>query len=292
MGDDLPPPYTPVTIGALVGRDVGHFAHPIRRTAAHDWHERNGAVMMNAGAWRRPLYYPHNGESIRQAAIREVSAVRGGVGVVDVSTLGKIDIQGRDAAEFLDRVYLNPMEDARDRTRPLRNMLREDGAVFDDGVTARLGEDHFIMTTTTLNAESVCEWLEFWLQTVWPDLDVFATPVTDQWFSAALNGPLARRLLERLTDIDVSDPAFPHMAIREADVAGIASRILRISFSGELAYENERAGRLRHGSVGSGTGGGAGLRDRDLWCGIDGDNAHRKGTRGHRGRGRRPRLRR
>lgn len=231
------PPYTPVTVGALAGRDLGHLAHPIRRTAVHDWHESHGAVMMNAGAWRRPQYYPQTDESLRRTTIREVSAVRGGVGVVDVSTLGKIDIQGPDAAEFLERVYLNRWKKLAIGRARYGVMLREDGAVFDDGVTARLGDGHFVMTTTTVNAEAVGEWLEFLLQTVWPNLDVFATPVTDHWFAAAVNGPHARELLQRLTDIDVSDAAFPHMAIRGADVAGIPGRILRISFSGELAYE-------------------------------------------------------
>jgi len=231
------PPYTPVTVGALVGRDIGGFAHPVRRTAVHEWHERHGAIMTNAGAWGRPLCFPKAGESVRQAAIREVTMVRGGVGLVDVSTLGKIDVQGRDAAEFLDRVYLNSWKKLAIGRARYGIMLRDDGAVFDDGVTARLGQDHFLMTTTTLNAEAVGEWLEFLLQTVWPDLEVFVTPVTDQWFAAALNGPLARSVLERVTDIDVSDTAFPHMAIREGDIAGIAGRILRISFSGELAYE-------------------------------------------------------
>ena len=231
------PPYTPVTVGTLVGRDIGHFAHPIRRTSAHDWHERHGAVMMNAGAWRRPRYYPREGETLRQATIREVTAVRRGVGVVDVSTLGKIDIQGRDAAEFLERVYLNRWKKLRTGRARYGIMLREDGVIFDDGVTARLGENHFVMTTTTLNAEAVSEWLEFYLQNAWSDLDVFATPVTDQWFAAALNGPMARRVLENLTGIDMSDAAFPHMSLREGNVAGIPGRILRISFSGELAYE-------------------------------------------------------
>ena len=231
------PPYTPVTVGTLVGRDVGKFAHPIRRTAAHHWHESHGAVMMNASAWRRPHCFPQAGETLRQTVIREVSTVRGGVGVVDVSTLGKIDIQGRDAAEFLERVYQNRWKKLAVGRARYGIMLRDDGAVFDDGVTARLSDNHFVMTTTTVNSEAVGEWLEFLLQTVWPDLDVFATPVTDHWFAAALNGPLARRALQRLTDIDVSDAAFPHMALREADISGIAGRILRISFSGELAYE-------------------------------------------------------
>jgi sarcosine oxidase, subunit alpha len=231
------PPYTPVTVGTLVGREVDKFAHPIRRTDAHHWHESHGAVMMNAGAWRRPHCFPQAGETLRQTVIREVSTVRSLVGMVDVSTLGKIDIQGRDAAEFLDRVYLSRWKKLAVGRARYGLMLRDDGAVFDDGVTARLGDRHFVMTTTTLNAEAVGEWLEFLLQSVWPDLDVFATPVTDHWFAAALNGPLARRVLQRLTDIDVSDAVFPHMAIREADIAGITGRILRISFSGELAYE-------------------------------------------------------
>lgn len=231
------PPFTPVTVGTLVGRDIGSLAHPIRRTAAHDWHERHGAVMTNAGLWRRPLYYPRQGEGVRQASIREVTGVRNAVGLVDVSTLGKIDIQGRDAAEFLERVYLNSW-----KTLPIGRarygvMLRDDGAVFDDGVTARLAPNHFLMSTTTVNADAVGEWLELLLQTVWPELEVFVTPVTDHWFAAALNGPLARRVLEKLTNVDVSASAFPHMAIREGNIARVAGRILRISFSGELAYE-------------------------------------------------------
>jgi sarcosine oxidase, subunit alpha len=232
------PPYTPVTIGTLVARRLGELAHPIRRTALHDWHEANGAVMMNAGLWKRPQYYAMLGASPQSAVDREVTTVRGGVGLVDVSTLGKIELCGPDAVTLLDRLYVNGWRSLAVGRGRYGVMLRDDGMVFDDGVTMRLGPERFLMTTTTLNADAVHEWIEFLLQTAWRDLKVYVTPVTEQWFAAALAGPKSRSVLATLTDdIAVGHAEFPLMSIREGRLAGIPARIMRISFSGELSYE-------------------------------------------------------
>jgi sarcosine oxidase subunit alpha len=165
-------------------------------------------------------------------------AVRRNVGVVDVATLGKLDIQGPDAAELLDRLYTNGWKKLAIGRSRYGIMLREDGMVFDDGVTARLGEHHYLMSTTTGNAEAVLEHIELLLRTAWRGLRVFVTPVTEQWFAAALAGPNARRVLARVADdIDVLDAAMPHMSVRCGRVAGLPARIFRLSFSGELSYE-------------------------------------------------------
>jgi sarcosine oxidase, subunit alpha len=232
------PPYTPVTIGAIVCRRLSEFGHPIRRTVLHDWHEENGAAMMNAGLWKRPQCYSGRGEDGQAAVDREVINVRGGVGLVDVSTLGKIEIRGRDAVVLLDRLYVNGWRNLAVGRGRYGLMLRDDGMVFDDGVTMRLGPEHFLMTTTTLNADAVHESIEFLLQTAWRDLKVFVIPVTEQWFAAALAGPRSRAVLAALDgDIAVGNAEFPLMAIREGVLAGIPARVMRISFSGELSYE-------------------------------------------------------
>jgi sarcosine oxidase, subunit alpha len=232
------PPYTPVTIGTLVGRRLDELWHPVRRTALHDWHEARSATMMNAGLWKRPQYYADRGEAAQAAVDREVTGVRGGVGLVDVSTLGKIEICGRDAAALLDRLYVNGWRNLAVGRGRYGVMLRDDGMVFDDGVTMRLAAEHFLMTTTTLNADAVYEWIEFLLQTAWRDLKVFVTPVTEQWFAAALAGPQSRAVLAALDgDFTVGNAEFPLMAIREGVLAGIPARVMRISFSGELSYE-------------------------------------------------------
>ncbi len=231
------PPYTPVTVGAVAAFSTGEAGRPIRHTALQDWHARNGAVFIDAGEWRRPSYYPRAGEDVWVAVKREMSAVRSGVGLVDVATLGKFDVQGRDAAALLERLYINAWR----RLAPGRGrygvMLREDGMVFDDGVVMRLAEDRFHVTCSTTNTEAVLRHIEFLLQTEWPDLRVFVTPVTDHWFAAALNGPLSREVLAPLCDFDVSNDALPMMSIRDGKVAGIHARVMRISFSGELAFE-------------------------------------------------------
>jgi len=231
-------PYTPVTIGAFGGHESGDLLDTIRRTALHHWHEQHGAAFENVGQWRRAWYYPRSGESMHDAVNREVKAVRTSVGLLDASTLGKIDIQGPDAAELLNWVYTNAWSKLEVGRSRYGVMCGEDGMVFDDGVTTRLGENHFLMTTTTGGAARVLGWLENWLQCEWPQMRVFCTSVTEQFAVAAVTGPLARKLLAELTsDIDLDPATFPFMSFRDGQVAGIPARIYRISFTGELSYE-------------------------------------------------------
>ncbi|MYE83026.1 MAG: sarcosine oxidase subunit alpha family protein [Gammaproteobacteria bacterium] len=232
------PSYTPVTFGAVAGRDVRGFFDPERHTPMHGWHEDQGAVWEDVGRWKRPRYYPRDGESMRQAVDRECLAARDGVAILDASTLGKIDIQGADAAVFLDRIYTTGF--LRRGVGRWRDglMLHEGGTIFDDGVTARIAEHRYLVHTTTGNAEAVFEWLELWRQTEWPDLDVYCTSVTDHWATAALVGPKSRDVLRKLSDdIDLSRDAFRFMDVREGRVAGVPARVFRISFSGELSFE-------------------------------------------------------
>ncbi len=231
------PPYTPVTFGAFAGRDVDDLLDPVRRTPMHAWHERNGALFEDVGQWRRAWYYPREGEDIHAAVNREVKAVRDSLGILDATTLGKIDIQGPDAAEFLNRVYTNAwLKLAVGRCR-YGLMLKEDGMVMDDGVTTRLGEQHYLMTTTTGNAAAVLAHLEDYLQTEWPDLKVYLTSVTEQFATMTISGPNARVLLGELTDADISPEALPHMGYTPGKVAGVPARIFRISFTGECSFE-------------------------------------------------------
>lgn len=232
------PPYTPVSFGAMAGRDVGMMNDPVRTTPMHDWHVANGAVFENVGQWKRPWYYPHEGEDMQRAVDRECLAVRRGVGIVDASTLGKIDIQGPDAAEFLNRIYTNSRSKLEVGRVRYGLMCHEDGMVFDDGTTARLGENRFLMTTTSGGASGVLDWLEEYLQTEWPDLKVFCTSVTEQWSTLSVSGPKARNVLEKVCrDIDLASAAFPFMSVKTGTIAGLPARIFRISFTGELAYE-------------------------------------------------------
>ena len=231
------PPYTPVTIGALVGHDHGLNLRPTRLSTIHGWHEENGAEMIDAGLWLRPWYYPVNGEGIDEAYVREAAHVREHVGIVDVSTLGKIAVQGPDAAEFLNRIYVNGF-----KTLPIGRlrygvMLREDGFVFDDGATARLGESDYFMSTTTANAAKVLATAEYLLQTAWRDLKVHVTSVTDQWAAIAIAGPKSRSVLIALTGADLSNEALPNNHFAHVTVAEVACRLHRMSYSGELAYE-------------------------------------------------------
>jgi len=232
------PPYTPVTIGAIVGREVGKHYRPTRKSPMHEWHEKNNAVFVDAGLWLRPRYYKQDSETLLEAAKREATNVRNNVGICDVTSLGKIDIKGPDCAEFLNRIYTNawmklPVGKARYGV-----MLREDGIVFDDGTTTRISENHFHMTTTTAQAVNVLAHLEYYLQVVWPELAVNVLSTTEQWAGAALAGPNSRNLLNKLfPEIDVSNEAIPFMGYKEADLFGVPARIFRISFSGELAYE-------------------------------------------------------
>jgi sarcosine oxidase, subunit alpha len=246
LGQEIPavgtttfrPPYTPATIGAFSGYDQGDLVEPIRRTPMHSWHESVGALFENVGQWRRAWYYPRPGETMRDAVNREAKAARTSVGIVDASTLGKIDIQGPDAAKLLNWVYTNAWSKLEIGRCRYGLMLGEDGMVFDDGVTTRLGENHYLMSTTTGNAARVLGWLEEWLQCEWPDLEVYCTSVTEQWATVAINGPMSRKLLSELTqDIDLAPQAFPFMSMREGHVAGIPARVFRISFTGELSFE-------------------------------------------------------
>jgi glycine cleavage system aminomethyltransferase T len=235
------PPYTPVAIGALAGHHRGKDFRPIRLAPTHDWSKEQGAVFVEAGQWLRAQYYPKPGESDWLATVnREVLAVRSGVGLCDVSTLGKIDIQGADAAGFLERVYINGWKALPVGKARYGLMLREDGFVMDDGTTSRLGETHFLMTTTTANAGKVMQHLEFCHQVLWPELDVRMVSVSEQWAQVAVAGPKARETLRGVVDPghDLSDEAFPYLAARGITVGGgIPARLFRISFSGELAYE-------------------------------------------------------
>ncbi|MGQ0664812.1 MAG: sarcosine oxidase subunit alpha family protein [Pseudomonadota bacterium] len=230
------PPYTPIAIGALAGRDVDDLYDPWRRTPMTDWHVGAGAVFESVGRWRRPLYYPRSGEDMDRAVRRECLAVRQAVGLADASTLGKIDVQGPDAVKLLDWVTTNAFGSLVVGGCRYGLMLREDGMVFDDGVVSRLGEHRYLMTTTSGNAEAVVSWLEEWLQCEGPHLEVYLTSATVQWASAMLAGPLARSVLATAgTDLDLD--AFPHMTVREGKVAGLPARVFRVSFTGESTYE-------------------------------------------------------
>jgi sarcosine oxidase subunit alpha len=232
------PNYTPVTFGAVAGLELGDAFEPVRTTAMHAWHVQQGALFEDVGQWKRPWYYPKSGEDLHAAVKREVLAVRQGVGTLDASTLGKIDIQGPDAATLLNWVYSNPWSKLEVGKCRYGLMLDENGMVFDDGVTVRLGENHFLMHTTTGGAARVLAWLERWLQTEWPHLKVYLTTVTDHWATTALAGPKSREVLKKLcSDVDFDDAAFPFMSYREGTVAGVKARIMRISFSGERSYE-------------------------------------------------------
>lgn len=232
------PPYVPVPFAALAGRERGELSDPIRITALHQWHVEAGAVFEDVGQWKRPWYFPKPGERMDDAVRRECIAAREGVAVMDASTLGKIDIQGPDAAIFLDRIYTNIFSSLPVGQCRYGLMCKTDGIVFDDGVTTRLGKNHFLMTTTTGGAARVLAWLEEWLQTEWPDLKVYCTSVTEHISTIALVGPKSRQLLSELvTGIDLSKDAFPFMHSKETTIDGIPVRIARISFSGELAFE-------------------------------------------------------
>ncbi len=232
------PPYTPVTFGAVVGRNCGAMFDPVRRTPMHAWHETHGAVFEDVGQWKRPWYYPGAGEDMAAAVAREVKATRAGIGILDASTLGKIDIQGPDAAELLNRIYTNAWGRLAVGRCRYGLMLGEDGMVFDDGVTTRLGEHHYLMSTTSGGAARVLAWLEEWLQTEWPELEVYCTSVTEQWATIAISGPHSRKLLAELAEgIDLAPAAFPHMSMRDARVRGVPARVFRISFTGELGFE-------------------------------------------------------
>jgi len=235
------PPYTPVAIGALAGPHRGAHFKPKRLTPTHDWAKAQGAVFIEAGMWLRAQYFPKDGEQDWQETVsREVTAVRNHVGICDVTTLGKIDIQGPDAAKFLECVYTNSWRNLPVGRARYGLMLREDGFVLDDGTCARLAEQHFVMTTTTANAAKVMQHLEFCHQWLWPELKLSFCSVTDQWAQLAVAGPKSRHTLRIIVDADydISNEALPYMGVKQVTVCGgIAARLFRLSFSGELAYE-------------------------------------------------------
>ena len=234
------PPYTPVAMGALAGRAVGKHFHPTRETPSHKWAVEQGAVFTEVGDWLRAQWFPRKGETHwRQSVDREVLATRNSVGVCDVTTLGKIDVQGADAAEFLNKIYANGFAKLPVGKVRYGLMLREDGIAYDDGTAARFADDHFVVTTTTANAVLVYRRMEFARQCLWPDLDVQLISTTEAWAQYAVAGPNSRKLLEKIVDdVDLSNEAFPFMACAEITVCGgCRARLFRISFSGELAYE-------------------------------------------------------
>jgi methylglutamate dehydrogenase subunit C len=232
------PPFVPVAIGALAGRKTGSRFRPIRRSPLHEWHVENGAEMIGAGAWMRPWYYGWAGSTVQSAYIVEMKHVRSAVGITDVSTLGKIDIQGPDAVEFLNRVYVNEFATLPVGKARYGVMLRDDGAVLDDGTTTRLSATHYLMTTSTGHADEVGSWLEFLLQTAWRDLRVHVCVVTDEFAAFAVAGPKARAALElAFPGEDFSDARLPHMGCLQIGVDGIPLKLIRLSFSGELAFE-------------------------------------------------------
>ncbi|MBD0844625.1 sarcosine oxidase subunit alpha family protein [Streptomyces sp. TRM68416] len=232
-------PYTPVAFAALAGRERGELFDPERTTSIHSWHVAQGAAFEDVGQWKRPRYYPRPGEDMDAAVARECRAARESVAFMDASTLGKIEIRGADAGEFLNRVYTNAFKKLKPGMARYGVMCKPDGMIFDDGVTLRLDENRYFMTTTTGGAAGVLDWLEEWLQTEWPELDVHCTSVTEQWATIAVVGPKSREVVAHLApDVDLSAESFPFMAFRETTLAsGIPARICRISFSGELAYE-------------------------------------------------------
>ena len=232
------PPYTPVAFTALAGRNRGSLFDPERVTALHDWHVSHNAVFEDVGQWKRPRYYPQPGENMGTAVLRECAAVRAGVGILDGSTLGKIDVQGQDSGVLLDMMYTNMMSTLKVGMVRYGVMCGVDGMVIDDGTVMRLAEDRFQIFTTTGGAAKILDWMEEWLQTEWPHLKVRLTSVTEQWATFPVVGPKSRDVVGAVFgDLDVSNEAFPFMAWRDTHLDGVPVRVARVSFSGELAFE-------------------------------------------------------
>ncbi|WP_380171699.1 FAD-dependent oxidoreductase [Kineococcus sp. DHX-1] len=231
------PPYTPVSFATLAGRDRGELFDPVRTTVLHDWHVLHGAVFEDVGQWKRPRYYPQPGEDMETAVLRECAAARTGVGILDGSTLGKIDVQGPDAGEFLDRLYTNLMSSLKVGKVRYGVMCGADGMVLDDGTVLRVADDRFLVMTTTGGAAKVLDWMEEWLQTEWPDLRVHLASVTEQWAAFPVVGPRSRDVIGEVFGVDASAEAFEFMTWRDVVLEGVPVRLARISFSGELAWE-------------------------------------------------------
>lgn len=232
-------PYQPVAIGVLAGHHRDEHFRPERRTASHGWAIEQGATFVDAGMWKRAQWFARPGErDWLETVNREVVMTRGGVGICDVSTLGKIDMQGPDAATLLDRLYINTFSTLAVGKARYGVMLREDGFVMDDGTTTRFAEDSFFVTTTTVNAARVMQHIDYARQVLWPELDVQATSVTEQWATYAVAGPRSRELIQQaFPELDLSNAALPYMGAAKFRWRGMEARIYRLSFSGELAYE-------------------------------------------------------
>jgi sarcosine oxidase, subunit alpha len=232
------PPYTPTTFGVFAGQSRGELFDPVRRTSIHEWAVEKGAVFEDVSLWKRAHYFPRAGEDMHAAVARECKAVRSSVGIFDATTLGKIEVVGKDAAEFMNRMYTNAWTKLEPGRLRYGVMLREDGFVMDDGVVGRMAPDRFHVTTTTGGAARVLAMMEDYLQTEWPELDVWLTSTTEQWAVIAVQGPNARKVLEPLIqDIDLSREAMPHMSVREGRICGVPTRLFRVSFTGELGFE-------------------------------------------------------
>jgi sarcosine oxidase subunit alpha len=232
------PQYMPVPMGAIAGQQHGDLFAPARLLPAHDWHVEQGAVFEDYGAWKRPEYYTRNGPD-RETAIREeVLALRRSIGLLDGSTLGKLEVKGPDAGEFLNRIYVNNALTLKPGRIRYGLMLSENGIVIDDGVFACLADDHYLVNTTSANADRMTNWLEHWHQCEWPDLELIISPVTSQWAVATVAGPNSRSLLQEMeSDIDFSAEALPHMSVATGIFLGVQARIQRVSFSGEMSFE-------------------------------------------------------
>lgn len=243
------PPFTPVTLSAFAGRERGHARNPMLRLPCHEQESAHGAVFEDHGVWQRAVYFAPGGEARETAIAREAETVRTRVGLLDYSSLGKIHVQGPDAGRFLDLIYANSMLGLKPGKLRYGLMLSELGVVLDDGIVARLGPDHFLITTTSAHSSTITGWLEEWLQCEWLDLEVLVTPVTTTYANLLLSGPVAPQVLERAgTDLDLGAEAFPHMSVREGTVAGVAARVFRASFTGEVSFEinveRHRAGHV------------------------------------------------
>ncbi len=231
-------PYTPVTFGVLAGLARGDLFDPIRTTPIHDWAAEQGAVFEDVSLWKRARFFPQGAEDMEAAVRRECLAVRASCGIFDASTLGKIEVVGPDAAEFMNRMYVNAWTKLGVGKCRYGVLCREDGFVTDDGVVGRIAKDRFHVTTTTGGAPRVLGMMEDYLQTEWPDLNVWLTSTTEQWAVIALQGPNARKILESLVEgIDLSPEALPHMSLAHGRICGVPTRLFRVSFSGELGFE-------------------------------------------------------
>jgi sarcosine oxidase subunit alpha len=230
-------PYTPVTFGSFAGPARGALFDPVRTTPMHEWARANGAVFEDVGLWKRARHFPRGSESMHAAVARECRAVREGCGIFDASTLGKIEVVGKDAVTFMNRLYVNNWTNLAVGRARYGVLLRDDGFIYDDGVVARMCEDRFHVTTTTGGAPRVLALMEDYLQTEWPELSVWLTSTTEQWAVIALQGPSARRVLADLVDIDIAADALPHMSAASGQICGVPMRLFRVSFTGELGFE-------------------------------------------------------